>query len=37
MGTTSQAHSTVLCQRMRMIGQGCVVIGLNSAGQEIAL
>jgi len=37
MGTTSQAHSTVLCQRMRMIGQGCVVIGVNAAGQEIAL
>ena len=28
MGTTSQAHSTVLCQRMRMIAQPCVVIGL---------
>lgn len=26
MGTTSQAHSTVLCQRMRMIAQSCVVI-----------
>jgi hypothetical protein len=26
-GTTSQAHSAVLCQRMRMIGQPCVVIG----------
>ena len=26
MGTTSQAHSYVLCQRMRMIGQSCVVI-----------
>jgi len=26
MGTTSQAHSAVLCQRMRMIGQSCVVI-----------
>lgn len=37
MGTTSQAHSTVLCQRMRMIGQSCVVIGLNAAGQEIAM
>jgi hypothetical protein len=37
MGTTSQAHSAVLCQRMRMIGQGCVVIGVNAAGQEIAL
>jgi hypothetical protein len=28
MGTTSQAHSAVLCQRMRMIAQPCVVIGL---------
>ena len=28
MGTTSQAHSTVLCQRMRMIAEPCVVIGL---------
>jgi hypothetical protein len=28
MGTTSQAHSEVLCQRMRIIGQSCVVIGL---------
>ena len=27
-GTTSQAHSTVLCQRMRVIGQSCVVVGL---------
>jgi hypothetical protein len=27
MGTTSQAHSAVLCQRMRMIAQPCVVIG----------
>ncbi len=26
MGTTSQAHSVVLCQRMRMIGQSCVVL-----------
>jgi hypothetical protein len=26
MGTSSQAHSTVLCQRMRMIGQSCVVV-----------
>jgi hypothetical protein len=31
MGTTSQAHSEVLCQRMRMIGQGCVVVGLGTA------
>ena len=29
MGTTSQAHSEVLCQRMKMIGQSCVVIGLS--------
>ena len=29
MGTTSQAHSAVLCQRMRMIAQPCVVIGLS--------
>jgi hypothetical protein len=27
-GTTSQAHSEVLCQRMRIIGQSCVVVGL---------
>ncbi len=26
-GTTSQAHSTVLCQRMRIVGQSCVVVG----------
>jgi hypothetical protein len=28
MGTTSQAHSEVLCQRMRIIALSCVVIGL---------
>jgi hypothetical protein len=33
MGTTSQAHSTVLCQRMRMIAQSCVVIGLAGGGE----
>jgi hypothetical protein len=27
MGTTSQAHSAVLCQRMRMTARPCVVIG----------
>jgi hypothetical protein len=32
MGTTSQAHSAVLCQRMRMNGEPCVVIGA-TAGQ----
>ena len=31
MGTTSQAHSEVLCQRMRIVGQSCVVIGLPRA------
>jgi hypothetical protein len=33
MGTTSQAHSTVLCQRMRMIAQSCVVIDQRVTGQ----
>jgi hypothetical protein len=28
MGTTSQAHSAVLCQRMRMTARPCVVIGV---------
>jgi hypothetical protein len=28
MGTTSQAHSAVLCQRMRMMARPCVVIGV---------
>lgn len=31
MGTSSQAHSEVLCQRMRIIGQSCVVVGLDGA------
>jgi hypothetical protein len=31
IGTTSQAHSEVLCQRMRAIGQSCVVVGLAEA------
>ena len=26
MGTTSQAHSVILCQRLRMIGQSCIVL-----------
>jgi hypothetical protein len=34
MGTTSQAHSEVLCQRMRMIAQGCVVIGVAAAARD---
>lgn len=28
MGTTSQAHSEVLCQRMRIIGVSCVVLDI---------
>ena len=31
-GTTSQAHSAVLCQRMRVIGQSCVTVGLTPRG-----
>jgi hypothetical protein len=31
IGTTSQAHSEVLCQRMRAIGQSCVVVDLDGA------
>ena len=30
-GTSSQAHSEVLCQRMRTIGQSCVVVDLAGA------
>jgi len=31
-GTTSQAHSAVLCQRMRVVGQSCVTVGLPGSG-----
>ena len=31
IGTTSQAHSEVLCQRMRAIGQSCVVVDVAGA------
>jgi hypothetical protein len=34
MGTSSQAHSEVLCQRMRMIGQSCVVIDERDAAAK---
>lgn len=30
-GTSSQAHSEVLCQRMRTIGQSCIVVDLAGA------
>lgn len=35
-GTTSHAHSAVLCQRMRIVGQNCVVIGAPQAGGSAA-
>ena len=35
-GTTSQAHSTVLCQRMRVVGQSCVVVGLPASQKGAA-
>jgi hypothetical protein len=28
VGTTSQAHSEILCQRMQRIGLSCAVVGL---------
>ena len=28
LGTFSQAHSELLCQRLRMTGEGCIVLGL---------
>ena len=31
IGTTSQAHSEVLCQRMKAIGQSCVVVDVAGA------
>lgn len=34
IGTTSQAHSEVLCQRMRTIGQSCVVVDLAGARKD---
>ena len=33
IGTTSQAHSEVLCQRMKAIGQSCVVVDLQGHGR----
>ncbi|MBA3669139.1 MAG: SPOR domain-containing protein [Sphingomonas sp.] len=35
MGTTSQAHSEVLCQRMRVIGQSCIVLGLSQSARSV--
>lgn len=33
-GTTSQAHSEVLCQWMKSIGQSCIVVGLQEKAQS---
>lgn len=34
LGTFSHAHSELLCQRLRAIGQGCIVLGLNKRGRR---
>ena len=34
IGTTSQAHSEVLCQRMKALGQRCVVVDLAGARKD---
>lgn len=34
IGTTSQAHSEVLCQRMRKLGQRCVVVDVAGARKD---
>jgi hypothetical protein len=36
IGTTSQAHSEVLCQRMRALGQRCVVVDVAGARKDSA-
>lgn len=34
LGTFSQAHSELLCQRLRATGQGCMVVGLRKRGRR---
>ena len=34
LGTFSHAHSELLCQRLRAIGEGCIVLGLNRRGRQ---
>ena len=34
LGTFSHAHSELLCQRLRRIGEGCIVLGLNRRGRR---
>ena len=33
LGTFSHAHSELLCQRLRAIGEGCIVLGLKRQGR----
>ena len=33
LGTFSQAHSELLCQRLRTLGEGCIVLGMPKRGQ----
>ena len=35
-GTTSQAHSEVLCQRMRIVALSCVTVGLPATSGKVA-
>lgn len=34
LGTFSHAHSELLCQRLRTLGEGCMVLGLPKRGQR---
>lgn len=34
LGTFSHAHSELLCQRLRRLGEGCMVLGLPKRGQK---
>ena len=34
LGTFSHAHSEMLCQRLRAIGEGCIVLGLKRRGRR---
>lgn len=34
LGTFSHAHSELLCQRLRAIGEGCIVLGLNQRNRR---
>jgi hypothetical protein len=34
VGTSSQAHSEVICQRMRAVAQSCVVVGAEEVSSQ---